>query len=91
MAICARCVKEQTPDRMVYSTFTRSHYCADFTACDRRRARRGKLKVAPCDETATADVWGTPAAVSSQGAPSRSQPIPYQGPSFGDASQGAPA
>lgn len=36
---CARCQKRQPADRMVYSRHTRSRYCADFAACDRRAHR----------------------------------------------------
>lgn len=37
---CARCGKKRRPDRMVFSRFTRLHYCADLDACSRRAARR---------------------------------------------------
>ena len=38
---CARCGKRQTADRMVFSTHTRDHYCAQIDACT-RRAKKGK-------------------------------------------------
>ena len=38
---CARCGRKQPVERMVYSRFTHSRYCADITAC---RARAAKVK-----------------------------------------------
>lgn len=37
---CARCGKRQTADRMVFSSFSRNHYCANVDACGRRAKRR---------------------------------------------------
>ena len=37
--LCARCGKRATADRMVFSAFTRNHYCADVDACTRRAKR----------------------------------------------------
>jgi hypothetical protein len=39
---CARCGKRQPAEQMVYSRFTRNHYCADFDPCDRRRIRNAR-------------------------------------------------
>lgn len=36
---CARCNKQATADRLVFSAFTRNHYCADVDACTRRVKR----------------------------------------------------
>lgn len=39
---CARCGKYSSAERMVYSTWTRYHYCIDIDACGRRARRRGR-------------------------------------------------
>jgi hypothetical protein len=39
---CSRCGKRQPAEKMVYSRFTRNHYCADFDPCDRRRIRNAR-------------------------------------------------
>jgi hypothetical protein len=39
---CARCGKRQQADRMVFSSHTRNHYCAQIDACSRRAKRNLK-------------------------------------------------
>lgn len=34
--VCVRCGKKQPADKMIYSTHTRSRYCQNMAACDRR-------------------------------------------------------
>lgn len=36
---CARCGRQMPADRMVFSSWTRNHYCTDVDACGRRAAR----------------------------------------------------
>jgi hypothetical protein len=36
---CEICGKKQTAPDLIYSRFTKSHYCRDFDACDRRKHR----------------------------------------------------
>jgi hypothetical protein len=45
---CARCGKSlpRAPERRVYSQWTRSYYCAEIAACD-RRVKRLKRKQRP--------------------------------------------
>lgn len=40
---CARCGRRQPASLMVFSRFSRNHYCADLGACQ-KRAKRLKRK-----------------------------------------------
>jgi hypothetical protein len=37
---CVRCGRNQPRERLIFSKFTKSYYCQDFKACDRRAVRR---------------------------------------------------
>lgn len=41
---CARCGKQSTAERMVYSKWTRNRYCLDFDACTRRKKRAERVR-----------------------------------------------
>lgn len=55
---CAACAKKQPAAKMTYSRHTHNHYCLDFAACDKRRARLGRAATTkgsrPRSEGATA-------------------------------------
>ena len=36
---CARCGKAAPPEKMIFSRISKSRYCMDMEACDKRRKR----------------------------------------------------
>lgn len=43
---CARCGRKLAAEAMVYSRHTRTRYCADLAACDKRAPKRKRKGVA---------------------------------------------